>query len=323
MKKGSKSAILAELRIAAASETLAVAFLEKQRWGGTPFCPLCASVAVYPMIGRDGQRNKDYRWRCRDCKGMYTVRTKTVFEETRLPLRVWVYAIWKAASGKKGYSALQLSREMEITHKSALFVLRRIRHGVSDESVAKLTGTIEADEVYIGGRPRYPGMYPENMKRDRKTPVVGVVQRGGDVRLRVMPRVTAAHLREFVAENADRSCRIITDDSNAYKGVGTAFAGGHHAVKHSAKEYVRWGTDIHSNTIEGVFSLLQRGIMGTFHSVSRKHLPNYLNEFQFRWNTRKLDDGERVAQAIKNMHGKRLEYRQSVDQPPYAVAGER
>jgi transposase-like protein len=319
MKKGSKSAILAELREAAVSEPTAAAFLEKWRWNDSPACPLCGSVAVYKMTGRDGQRNKDYRWRCRDCKEMYTVRTRTVFEETRLPLRIWVYAIWKAASGKKGYSALQLSREMEITHKSALFVLRRIRHGVGDESIAKLTGTVEADEVYLGGRPRYPGMYPENMKRDRKTPVVGVVQRGGDVRFRVMPRVTAAHLREFIAENADRSCRIITDDSNAYKGVGVAFAGGHHAVKHSAKEYVRWGTDIHSNTIEGVFSLLQRGIMGTFHSVSRKHLPNYLNEFQFRWNTRKLDDGERVAKAIKQMDGKRLEYRESVDEPPYFV----
>lgn len=316
MKKA-KSAILAELREASVSEPLAVAFLEKQRWGGTPYCPLCGSVDVYQMIGRDGQRNKDYRWRCRDCKGMYTVRTKTVFEETRLPLRVWVCAIWKAASGKKGYSALQLSREMEITHKSALFVLRRIRHGVGDESIAKMTGTVEVDEVYIGGRPRYRGADP--MQRKPKTPVVGIVQRDGDVRFKVMPRVTAANLKEFVAENADRSCRILTDDSNAYKGVGTAFAGGHHSVKHSAKEYVRWGTDIHSNTIEGVFSLLRRGMMGTFHSVTPKHLPNYLNEFQFRWNTRKLDDGERVARAIKQMDGKRLEYRQSVDNPPYLV----
>lgn len=314
----SKSAILADLREASISEPLAVAFLEKQRWGASPACPLCGSVEVYKMTGRDGQRNKDYRWRCRGCKGMYTVRTKTVFEESRLPLRVWVYAIWKAAAGKKGYSALQLSREMEITHKSALFVLRRIRHGVSDESVAKLTGTIEADEVYIGGRPRWPNMRLLGEARP-KTPVVGVVQRGGDVRLRVMPRVTAAHLREFIAENADRTCRLMTDDANAYKGVGTAFSGGHHAVKHNAKEYVRWGTDIHSNTIEGVFSLLQRGLMGTFHSVSRKHLPNYLNEFQFRWNTRKMDDGERVSKAIKQMDGKRLEYRESVDNPPYLV----
>lgn len=314
------SPILRELRLAAVSEDAAVAFLERQRFGTEAFCPRCGETNVYMMMQGE-QRNKDYRWRCRGCKKMFTVRTKTVFEETRLPLQVWVFAFWKAAAGKKGYSALQLSREMEITHKSALFVLRRIRHGIGDESIAKLTGTIEADEVYIGGKPRYKGRTETKYwgRGTKKTPVAGVVQRGGDVRFRVVPRITAGHLRDFITENADRSCRIITDDFNAYKGVGTAFAGGHHTVKHSAKQYVRWGTDIHSNTIEGVFSLLQRGIMGTFHSVSRKHLPNYLNEFQFRWNTRKMDDGERVARAIKQAEGKRLEYRESVDQPPYFV----
>ena len=313
-----KSTVLAELREAAVSEPLAVAFLEKQRWGDTPTCPLCGSVAVYKMTGRDGKRNKDYRWRCKDCKEMFTVRTRTIFEESRLPLRIWVFAFWKACASKKGISALQLSREMEVTHKSALFVLRRIRHGMGEIAPEKLTGTIEADEVYIGGRPRYPNMDPSRRGRGTtKTPVVGVVQRDGDVRFRVMQRITAAGLKEFIAENADRSCRLITDDFNAYKSVGSAFAGGHHPVNHSKKQYVRWGTDIHSNTIEGVFSLLQRGVMGTFHSVSRKHLPNYLNEFQFRWNTRKLDDGDRVSRVVKALDGKRLEYRQSVDNPPY------
>jgi transposase-like protein len=108
---------------------------------------------VYRMMTGE-QRNKDFRWRCKGCKAMFTVRTASVLEETRLPLRVWVYSIWKAASSKKGISALQLSREMEITHKSALFVLRRLRHGLNEENPPKLTGTVEADEVYIGGRPR-------------------------------------------------------------------------------------------------------------------------------------------------------------------------
>src|SRR5260370_38212894 len=104
----------------------------------------------------------------------------------------------------------------------------------------------------------------------------------------MMDRITAAKLNEVVAENADLTCRIITDEYGPYKSIGRQFDGGHEFVTHSAKEYVRKGTDIHSNTVEGVFSLIQRGVMGTFHSVSRKHLPNYLNEFQFRWNTRKL-----------------------------------
>lgn len=148
--KRPKSQVLEELKIAAVDEAKAAAFLEKQRWGDNPSCPECGDTDVYPMMS-GGNRNKDFRWRCKGCKKMYTVRTKSVLEETRLPLRVWVYTIWKAASSKKGLAALQLSREMEITHKSALFVLRRLRHGLEETDPQKLTGTIEADEVYIGG----------------------------------------------------------------------------------------------------------------------------------------------------------------------------
>jgi transposase-like protein len=143
------------------------------------------------------------------------------------------------------------------------------------------------------------------------------VQRGGDVRFQMMERVTSENIGRFVAENADLSCRIITDELAVYNQVGKAFEGGHEVVTHGAKEYVRRGTDIHSNTVEGVFSLIRRGMMGTFHSVSRKHLPNYLNEFQFRWNTRKMNDGQRVSAAIKQIDGKRLQYRESVENPPY------
>jgi transposase-like protein len=311
------SPILKALRLATVDEQSAVEFLEQQRFGEDPYCPRCADTNVYKMMSGDA-RNKDYRWRCNGCKKMFTVRTGSVLEESRLPVRIWVYAIWKAASSKKGIAALQLSREMEITHKSALFVLRRLRHGLTEENPQKLTGTVEADEVYIGGRPRYVSRSNIGTYADYKTPVVGIVQRGGDVRFRVMPRVTAASLSEFVAENADRSCRLITDDAKVYNTVGQAFKGGHKFTRHSHRQYVKPGTDIHSNTIEGVFSLLQRGVMGTFHSVSRKHLPNYLNEFQFRWNTRKLNDDERVTRVVKALVGKRLEYRESIERPPYA-----
>ena len=144
--KNNKSVVLEALRNATVNEAQAVAFLKKQRWGDSPSCPRCGVVGeVYQMTGRDGQRNKDYRWRCRGCQKFFTVRTGTILKETRLPLRVWVYAIWKACSSKKGISALQLSREMEITHKSALFILRRIRHGLGEQNAPKLTGTVEAD----------------------------------------------------------------------------------------------------------------------------------------------------------------------------------
>ena len=316
MKKKAKSPILEALRVATVDEHSAVEFLEQQRWGDNPACPKCGSMDIYIMKGKDGQRNKDFRWRCRDCKKMYSVRTNTVFEESRLPLRIWVYAFWKACSSKKGISALQLSREMEITHKSALFILRRIRHGVGDEGGAKLTGTVEADEVYLGGKPRYRGQ----SKRGRgcnKTAVLGMVERGGNVRFQIMERLTANRLKEVLIENADRSCRLITDDFRGYRPAGKAFSGGHEVVKHSKGEYVREGTDVHSNTIEGVFSLVQRGVMGTFHSISRKHIPNYLNEFAFRWDTRFLNDDERVVAAIQNVDWKRLTNRESVDNPPY------
>lgn len=277
---------------------------------------------VYQMQDVNGGRNKDYRWRCRGCKQMFSVRTGTIFEESRLPLRIWVYAFWRAAASKKGISALQLSREMEITHKSALFVLRRLRHGMGETSETKLTGTVEVDETYVGGKPRYKGKGKMGRPgpESNKTPVLGMVQRNGDVRFRAMERLTSDRMREVIAENADLTCRLITDNYPKYRIVGRMFEGGHEVVKHEDREYVRPGSDVHSNTIEGVFSLIKRGVMGTFHSVSRKHLQNYLNEFAFRWNTRKLDDGERVSRAIRSVEGKRLEYRESVDNPPYPAA---
>jgi transposase-like protein len=128
------SRILEELRRATGSEDLAVEFMEAHRWSDTPCCPRCGDVEVYKMLSKDGRRNRDYRWRCRGCSKMFTARTGTVLEESRLPIRVWVFAFWRACASKKGISALQLSREMEITHRSALFVLRRIRFAMGNPS---------------------------------------------------------------------------------------------------------------------------------------------------------------------------------------------
>lgn len=317
------SPILRALKAAAQSERAAVEFFEQHRWPNGAACPRCGSVNVYQMKSSDGSRNKDYRWRCRDCAGkatMFTVRTGTTFEETRLPMRVWAHAFWRACASKKGVSALQLARECEVTHKSALFVLRRIRHGmgVSSSAAPKLLGTVEADETFVGGK-LVRGMQRARHGNDanHKTPVVGMVAREGDVRLFVMERLTSKNLGKALIANADGTCRLITDEWRGYWGPGTAFAGGHFTVKHSDNEYVRG--DVYTNTIESVFSLIKRGVMGTFHSVTRKHLPNYLNEFEFRWNTRKLNDGERVSRAVRALEGKRLQYRESVDNPPYLV----
>ena len=231
MKRKPKSQVLEDLRAATVDEDRAVSFMERQRWADEPACPRCGDVSVYKMTDKNGQRNKDYRWRCRGCKSMYTVRTGTIFEETRLPMRVWVYAFWRACASKKGISALQLSREMEITHKSALYVLRRIRHGLGSDSSTKLAGTVEVDETYVGGKPRYKGTSKRG-RGTKKTPVLGMVERGGDVRFQVMRRLTADDLGSVVAENADLTCRIITDELEQYRSVGKSFEGGHESVKH-------------------------------------------------------------------------------------------
>lgn len=303
--KRETSPILEALRIAAVDDDAAVEFLEARRWGDTPACPRCGSVSVYQMRDRaTGERNKNHRWRCRDCKRMYTVRTGTVMEESRLPLRVWCFAFWRACSSKKGVSALQISRECEISYKSALYVMHRIRRGVEDLAAPKLSGTVEADETYVGGKPR--NRRPGGQGKTDKTPVIGVVERGGEVRYRMMERVTSKGLKAALAEQVDQSSRLMTDESNAYTLLGRDYGGGHETVNHGRREYVRG--DAYTNTIEGAFSLIKRGVYGTFHSVSKKHLPRYLAAFEFRYNTRGLDDGERVAAAIRRSDGKRLTY---------------
>jgi transposase-like protein len=260
-----------------------------------------------------GARNKDWRWRCRDCKRMYTVRTGTVFEETRLPLRHWCFALWSAASNKKGVAALQISRECEISYKSALYLMHRIRRGMSeiDGSQPKLSGTVEADETYVGGKPRYKGPHNKRGLGTAKIPIIAVVQRGGDVRARVLDRrVNSADIKAALAENVDLSSRLITDESVAYETVGKMFAGGHETVKHTAREYVRG--DVHSNTIEGVFATMKRGLIGVHHSASKKHLHRYVAQYVFLYNNRKCNDGERVIRLVKATDGKRLTYAQQV-----------
>lgn len=314
--KGQTSAILSALREACSDEAKAVAFLEVHRWGGLPACPRCGSLAVYRMLdAKTGERNKDFRWRCRDCKRMHTVRTGTIFEETRLPLRHWCFALWSACSSKKGVSALQISRECSISYKSALFLMHRVREGMTltGSQRPKLSGIVEADETYVGGKPRHKG--PHNKAKrgygTDKTQVVGFVERGGEVRFHVMrERVTANTLKEAIAADVELSSRLITDESSAYTKVGREFAGGHETVHHAKHEYARG--DVNSNTIEGCFSLIKRGVYGTFHSVSKKHLHRYVAEFEFRYNARKLNDGERVARFIKTADGKRLTYKQQV-----------
>ncbi|HEX5010280.1 MAG TPA: IS1595 family transposase [Planctomycetota bacterium] len=295
------------LREAATDEAKAIAFFEARRWPDGVACPRCGSVGVHAIIGKDGQRERHYRWTCKDCKRRFTVRTGTVFEETRLPMRVWAHAYWRCCASKKGVSALQIKRETGIAYRHALFLLNRIRFGMADTAnPAPLTGTVECDETYVGGKPRVKGKGMRE-KWSSKVPVVGMVERGGKARMRVVARVTAKTLRAELEAHVAPSAHLMTDEHPAYGKIGARFFA-HDVVKHSAREYARGEAGI--NRAESLFAILKRKVYGTHHAISREHLHRYVAEAEFLFNTRKLDDSDRVSAAIKAGEGKRLTYRE-------------
>jgi len=304
----SKSGIIEQIPLVCSDENAAVEFFEKLRWGNSPVCAHCGSKEVYQMTdAKTRKRNKRFLWRCRDCGKQYTVRIGTVYEETRLDLRHWCYAFWRASTSKKGVSALEIQRHCQISYKSALFLMNRIRFAMAPdtESAPKLNGVVECDETYVGGKPRFKG----TSKRGRgteKTPVFAAVERQGGIRRRIIANVSGATLKAAIREIVDPQARLITDDFPAYVGIGPEYAGGHESVRHSTREFVRG--DVHTNTAESSFAIIKRGLTGIYHSVSKKYLHRYLWQFDFVWNHRKLNDGERTALVIQAAEGKRLMY---------------
>lgn len=300
--------VIRDLPVACADEAAAVAFMETRRWGDSPACPCCGSVAVYQMKdSKTGERQANFRWRCRDCKQQYTVRTGTVFEESRIPLRHWCFAFWRSATSKKGVAALEIHRQTGISYKSCLFMLHRIRFAMADSAQGPLSGDVEVDETYVGGKPRYKGQSKRGRGTNKK-PVLALVERNGHVRTKPIADVTAKTLKNIIRQNVATTSRILTDENSAYTGIGSEFEGGHQTVCHSRKEYARG--DVHSNTVEGFFATVKRGLNGIYHSVSKEHLHRYMAEFEFRYNNREMEDGERTHLAIKAAEGKRLMYKE-------------
>lgn len=308
--------VIRDLPAACADEHLAVEFMEKQRWGDHPACPSCGSLNVYQMMdSKDpSKRQANFRWRCKEkgCHFQFTVRIGTVFEDSRAPIRHWCFAFWRAATSKKGVSALELHRQTGLSYKTCLFMLHRIRCAMDETDIEPLSGIVEVDEVYIGGKPRrFHGSRRTDAKiKNRKTPVMGLLERNGRVRPKVLAEVNAEMLKAAIAENVSKEARIMTDDLPSYRGL---FKDGwkHESVKHSMFEYVRG--DVSTNQIEGFFGLMKRGINGIYHAISKKHLHRYMAEYQFRFNNREMTDGERAVAAIKAAQGKRLTYAQQVE----------
>lgn len=290
--------ITQELPMACADEKSAVEFMENKRWGNNPMCPHCVSANVYQMKdSKTGERQANYRWRCNDCKSQYTVRIGTVFEDSRIPMRHWCYGFWRASTSKKGVSALEIHRQTGVSYKSALFMLHRIRFAMSSSAKGPLKGDVEVDEMYIGGKPR--NKTKKRGPTGNKTMVLAMVERKG----RVKTTVNAKNLKSIVLANVDSSSRILSDEFRPYKGIGKFYEGGHHTVNHGDKEYARG--DVHSNTVEGFFSIVKRGLDGIYHSVSKQYLHSYMAEFEFRYNYREMEDGDRVIMAIQSAEGKR------------------
>lgn len=279
-------------------------YLESIRWPDGPVCPHCGCFErIYDL---QGDSHRDGLYKCGDCRKQFTVTVGTVMHRSKIPLHKWVLAFHLICSSKKGISALQLQRNLDLgSYRTAWHMAHRIRLAMQEEPLAgMLSGTVEVDETYIGGKSRkgIPGRGSE-----RKTPVLALVERNGKMRSRPVERVTADELKGAIRETVDRSARIVTDDLASYRGIGDEYDGGHDVVRHSTGEYVRG--DVWTNTAESYFALLKRGVHGAFHHVSKHHLHRYCTEFEFRWNHRDVSDGQRVEAAVANAHGKRLVYR--------------
>ncbi len=282
--------------------------LEKMRWGQSgPVCPKCGATEPYKLTPKATSKRPGRQglYKCRACRKQFTVTVGTIFEDSHIPISKWLLAIHLLCASKKGMSAHQIHRMLGVTYKSAWFMMHRLRYAMTQEPLAsKLSGIVEADETYIGGRKKTGKKGPNYTN---KTAVVALVERGGRVRAKVMPRVYGEDVKEHILDNCERDVRLMTDESGLYTEVGKQLAS-HESVKHSIKEYVRG--DCHTNTVEGFFSLLKRGIIGVYHHVGTGHVHGYVDEFAFRYDARKMTDAERVQAAMRGVEGKRLTYKQ-------------
>jgi transposase-like protein len=288
---------------------------EAALWPDGPVCPHCGCLdRVYRLNGTKHREGLVY---CNNCNGSFTVMTGTVMESSHVPLTKWALAYRLMASAKKGISAHQMHRTLGVTYRTAWFMCHRIRESMRDVTGDKLGGPgkiVEADEVFIGGKPR-KGQAGRTRKDDHKVPVAVLVERGPGGRSRAVPiaKPMGGALKRNIAVTVAQGTDIHSDDHKAYRGVEKITGGKHAAVKHMIGEYARTtetGT-VHNNTAESWNALLERSIVGAFHHVSPEHLSRYCDEVSFRWDRRGMDDTERAIDAVRGAEGKRLTYRRT------------
>ena len=289
------------------NEPAAREHLESLNWPDGPFCPHCGSLNATRLLGT---HHRAGLVQCNDCRQQFTVTVGTVFERSKVALNKWLLVNHLLCSSKKGMSAHQIARMIGVSYKTAWFMCHRIREAMKPLNPEPLgTGpdsVVEADETYVGGKAR-------NRATRRPAPkkaVVALVERDGQVRSFHVANVNSKTLRPLIVTNVDRAAHLMTDESPVYTRVGREF-NGHSSVNHSASEYVTTGGFKHSNTVENFFSIFKRGVIGTYHHLSEAHLGRYTAEFDFRYNTRKLNDTERADIALQGITGKRLTYRRT------------
>jgi transposase-like protein len=294
------------------NEEAAYEFVEARVWPKGPVCPHCGGVERIGKMGGESTRIGTYK--CYDCRKPFTVKVGTIFESSHIHMRLWLQAIFLIASSKKGISTNQLHRTLGVTLKSAWFMSHRIREAMKDDGsiLGGGGGIVEADETYFG---KIKGRKPVR-GGDHRHKIVALVERDGTTRSFHVASVDHKNLKPILLSQIAKDTHLMTDGASHYRVVGKDFAA-HEAVNHTQGEYARKsrkvkGVVAHTNTVEGYFGLLKRGLVGTYHHVSEQHLQRYVTEFDFRFSNRVslgVNDTERADNLLRGVVGKRLTYK--------------